>query len=324
MAHAIRIHAYGGPEALQWDEVEVGAPRSGEVRLRQSAIGLNYIDTYHRTGHYKLASLPAVIGMEGAGTVEAVGPGVTDLKPGDRVAYAGVLGGYADERLIAADRLVKLPAGIDEKTAAAMMLQGMTVRYLLRETYPCTAKTVMLFHAAAGGVGLIACQWARAIGATMIGTVGSDEKARLAKEHGCTHVINYRTEDYVARVKEITQGEGCDVVYDSVGKDTFPSSLDCLKPKGLWVSFGNASGPVPPFEIAILSAKGSLYATRPTLMSYVARRADLVANAAELFAMVGKGAVKIVVNRTYPLREAASAHRDLEARKTTGSVVLIP
>ena len=324
MAHAIRIHAYGGPEALQWDEVEVGAPRSGEVRLRQSAIGLNYIDTYHRTGHYKLASLPAVIGMEGAGTVEAVGPGVTDLKPGDRVAYAGVLGGYADERLIAADRLVKLPAGIDEETAAAMMLQGMTVRYLLRETYPCTAKTVMLFHAAAGGVGLIACQWARAIGATMIGTVGSDEKARLAKEHGCTHVINYRTEDYVARVKEITQGEGCDVVYDSVGKDTFPSSLDCLKPKGLWVSFGNASGPVPPFEIAILSAKGSLYATRPTLMSYVARRADLVANAAELFAMVGKGAVKIVVNRTYPLREAASAHRDLEARKTTGSVVLIP
>jgi NADPH:quinone reductase len=324
MAHAIRIHAYGGPEALQWDEVEVGAPRSGEVRLRQSAIGLNYIDTYHRTGHYKLASLPAVIGMEGAGTVEAVGPGVTDLKPGDRVAYAGVLGGYADERLIAADRLVKLPAGIDEKTAAAMMLQGMTVRYLLRETYPCTAKTVMLFHAAAGGVGLIACQWARAIGATMIGTVGSDEKARLAKEHGCTHVINYRTEDYVARVKEITQGEGCDVVYDSVGKDTFPSSLDCLKPKGLWVSFGNASGPVPPFEIAILSAKGSLYATRPTLMTYVARRADLVANAAELFAMVGKGAVKIVVNRTYPLREAASAHRDLEARKTTGSVVLIP
>jgi len=324
MAHAIRIHAYGGPEALQWDEVEVGAPRSGEVRLRQSAIGLNYIDTYHRTGHYKLASLPAVIGMEGAGTVEAVGPGVTDLKPGDRVAYAGVLGGYADERLIAADRLVKLPAGIDEETAAAMMLQGMTVRYLLRETYPCTAKTVMLFHAAAGGVGLIACQWARAIGATMIGTVGSDEKARLAKEHGCTHVINYRTEDYVARVKEITQGEGCDVVYDSVGKDTFPSSLDCLKPKGLWVSFGNASGPVPPFEIAILSAKGSLYATRPTLMTYVARRADLVANAAELFAMVGKGAVKIVVNRTYPLREAASAHRDLEARKTTGSVVLIP
>ncbi len=324
MAHAIRIHAYGGPEALQWDQVEVGDPGPGEVRLRQSAVGLNYIDTYHRTGHYKLESLPAVIGMEGAGTVEAVGPGVTDLQPGDRVAYAGVLGGYADVRLIAADRLVKVPGSIDEKTAAAMMLQGMTVRYLLRETYPCTPTTVMLFHAAAGGVGLIACQWARAIRATMIGTVGSDQKARLAQEYGCTHVINYRTEDYVARVKEITGGKGCDVVYDSVGKDTFPSSLDCLKPKGLWVSFGSASGPVPPFEIALLSAKGSLYATRPTLMTYTARRADLLANAAELFDMVGKGAVKIVVNNTYPLREAASAHRDLEARKTTGSVVLIP
>jgi NADPH2:quinone reductase len=324
MAHAIRVHAYGGPEALRWEEVAVGDPGPGEVRLRQSAVGLNYIDTYHRTGHYKLASLPAVIGMEGAGTVEAVGPGVTDFKVGDRVAYAGALGGYADERLIAADRLVKLPPGIDEKTAAAMMLQGMTVRYLLRETYRCTAETVMLFHAAAGGVGLIACQWGRAIGATMIGTVGSDEKVRLAKEHGCTHVINYRTEDYVARVKEITKGEGCDVVYDSVGKDTFPSSLDCLKPKGLWVSFGNASGPVPPFEIGILSAKGSLYATRPTVMTYTARRADLLANAADLFDMVDKGAVKIVVNHTYPLREAASAHRDLEARKTAGSVVLIP
>ena len=232
MAHAIRIHAHGGPEALQWDEVAVGDPGPGEVRLRQSAVGLNYIDTYHRTGHYKVPSLPAVIGMEGAGTVEAVGSAVTDLKPGDRVAYATVLGSYAEERLIAADRLVKLPPGIDEKTAAAMMLQGMTVRYLLRETYPCTDKTVMLFHAAAGGVGLIACQWARAIGATMIGTVGSAEKALLAKEHGCTHVINYRTEDFVARVKEITQGDGCDVVYDSVGKDTFPSSLDCLKPEG--------------------------------------------------------------------------------------------
>ena len=324
MAHAIRIHAHGGPEVLRWDEVQIGDPGPGEVRLRQSALGLNYIDTYHRSGLYKLASLPAVIGMEGAGTVEAVGAGVTDLKPGDRVAYAGVLGGYADERLIAADRLVKLPPGIDDKTAAAMMLQGMTVRYLLRETYPCTAKTVMLFHAAAGGVGLIACQWARTIGATMIGTVGSDEKALLAKENGCTHVINYRTEVYVARVKEITNGEGCDVVYDSVGKDTFPSSLDCLKPKGLWVSFGNASGPVPLFDITILSAKGSLYATRPTVMAYTARRADLLANAADLFEMVGKGAVKITVSRTYPLREAAAAHRDLEARKTTGSVVLIP
>jgi NADPH2:quinone reductase len=256
--------------------------------------------------------------------VEAVGPGVSDVKIGDRVAYAGVLGGYAEERLIAADRLVKLPDAIDDVTAAAMMLQGMTARYLLRETYPCTAETVLLFHAAAGGVGLIACQWARAIGATMIGTVGSPEKVRLAKENGCTHVIDYRAEDYVARVKEITGGRGCDVAYDSVGKDTFPSSLDCLKPKGLWVSFGNSSGPVPPFDLGILSAKGALYATRPTLMTYVARRDDLLANAGELFDMVGKGAIKISVSQTYPLCEAAQAHRDLEARKTTGSIVLMP
>ncbi len=324
MAHAIRIHATGGPEVLTWDEITVGDPGPGEVRLRQGAIGLNYIDTYHRSGLYKLASLPAVIGMEGAGTVEAVGPGVSDLKIGDRVAYAGVLGGYAEVRLIAADRLVKLPDAIDDVSAAAMMLQGMTVRYLLRETYRCTPETVLLFHAAAGGVGLIACQWAKAIGATIIGTVGSDEKAQLALANGCTHVINYRTEDYVARVKEITGGQGCDVVYDGVGKDTFPSSLDCLKPKGLWVSFGNASGPVPPFDIAILSAKGSLFATRPTLMTYTARREDLIANAAELFDMVAKGAVRIAASRTYPLREAAAAHRDLEARKTTGSIVLVP
>jgi NADPH2:quinone reductase len=324
MAHAIRIHACGGPDVLKWEEIAVGDPGPGEVRLRQRAVGLNYIDTYHRTGLYKLASLPAVIGMEGAGVVEAVGPGVRDLKVGDRVAYAGVLGGYAEERLIAADRLVKLPDGIDETMAAAMMLQGMTVRYLLRQTYPCTPSTVLLFHAAAGGVGLIACQWAKAIGATMIGTVGSEEKARLAKANGCTHVINYRTEDYVARVREITDGAGCDVVYDGIGKDTFPSSLDCLKPKGLWVSFGNASGPVPPFDLAILSAKGSLYATRPTIMTYIARHKDLLANASELFAMVAKGAVRIAPSRTYPLREAAAAHRDLEARRTTGSIVLLP
>lgn len=324
MAHAIRIHATGGPDVLSWDEVAVGSPGPGEVLLRQQAVGLNYIDTYHRSGLYKLAALPAVIGMEGAGTVEAVGAGVEDLKPGDRVAYAGVLGAYAEERLIAADRLVRLPDAISFETAAGMMLQGMTVRYLLRETYPCTSDTVLLFHAAAGGVGLIACQWARAIGATMIGTVGSDEKAELARANGCTHVINYRTEDYVARVKEITGGQGCDVVYDGVGKDTFPSSLDCLKPKGLWVSFGNASGPVPPFDMAILSAKGSLFATRPSLMTYIARREDLVANAADLFDMVAKGSVKISVSRTYPLSQTASAHRDLEARATTGSVVLIP
>ncbi len=324
MAHAIRIHATGGPEVLTWEEVAVGDPGPGEVRLRQTAIGLNYIDTYHRTGLYKLAALPAVIGMEGAGVVEVVGAGVDDLKVGDRVAYAGVLGAYAQERLIAADRLVKLPDAIADATAAAMMLQGMTVRYLMRETYPCTSETVMLFHAAAGGVGLIACQWAKAIGATIIGTVGSDEKAKLAAENGCTHVINYRTEDFVARVKEITGGKGCDVVYDGVGKDTFPASLDCLKPKGLWVSFGNASGPVPPFDMTILSAKGSLFATRPSLMTYIARREDLEANAADLFDMVAKGAVKIPVSRTYPLKDAAVAHRDLEARKTTGSIVLLP
>lgn len=324
MPHAIRIHATGGPEVLKWEAVEVGESGPGEVRLRQGAVGLNFIDVYHRTGLYKLAGLPAVIGMEGAGTVQAVGPGVSEFKAGERVAYAGVLGGYAEERLIAAERLVKLPDDIDDATAAAMMLQGMTARYLLRETYRCTPETVLLFHAAAGGVGLIVCQWAKAIGATMIGTVGSAEKAELAQANGCTHVINYRTEDYVARVREITGGKGCDVVYDGVGKDTFPSSLDCLKPKGLWVSFGNASGPVPPFDMAILSAKGSLYATRPTIMTYIAHRADLIANASELFEMVGKGAVKIAASRTYALRDAPEAHRELEARKTTGSIVLLP
>ncbi len=324
MAHAIRIHGTGGPEVFQWEEVAVGEPGPGEVRLRQTAIGLNYIDVYHRSGLYPLSQFPAVIGMEGAGRVEALGPGVEDFAPGDRVAYAGVLGGYAQERLIAADRLVKLPDGIDDETAAGMMLQGMTVRYLLRETYRCTAETTLLFHAAAGGVGLIACQWARVLGATMIGTVGSQEKAELAKANGCTHVINYRTEDFVTRVKEITDGRGCDVVYDSIGKDTFPKSLDCLRPKGLWVSFGNASGPVPPFYLGLLSAKGSLFATRPSVMTYTARREDLVANAEELFALVASGAIKIEVSRTYPLREAAEAHRDLEARKTTGSIVLLP
>jgi NADPH2:quinone reductase len=294
------------------------------VRLRQTAVGLNYIDTYHRSGHYKVAGFPAVIGMEGAGSVMAVGPGVTDLKVADRVAYAVVLGAYAEERLIAADRLVKLPPSIDDVTAAAIMLQGMTARYLLRETYRCAPQTVLLFHAAAGGVGRIAVQWARAIGATIIGTVGSPEKARTAKEDGCTHVINYRTEDFVTRVKEITNGTGCDVVYDSVGKDTFPASLDCLKPKGMWVCFGSSSGPVPPFDMALLSAKGSLFATRPTLMTYVAKREDLLANAGELFQMVESGAIKIGRPKTFPLREAADAHRALEARQTTGSVVLLP
>jgi NADPH2:quinone reductase len=324
MAHAIRIHAAGGPEVLKWEAVDVAAPGPGEVRLRQTALGLNFIDTYHRSGLYPLPGYPAVIGMEGAGVVEAVGPGVSEFRPGDRVAYPATLGAYADERLITADRLVKLPDSIDDISAAAMIMQGMTVRYLLRQTYNVTPETVLLWHAAAGGVGLIACQWAKAIGATIIGTVGSAAKADLAKAAGCTHVINYRTEDYVARVREITAGAGCDVVYDGIGKDTYPSSLDCLKPRGLWVSFGNASGPVPPFDIMQLSAKGSLYATRPSIMSYTAERADLLANAADLFRMVERGEVEIAASRTYPLQEAAQAHRDLEARKTTGSVVLIP
>lgn len=324
MVHAIRVHEYGGAEVLRWEEVDVGAPGSGEVRLKQTAVGLNYIDTYHRTGLYKLPSLPAVIGMEGAGVVIAVGPDVSDLAVGDRVAYAGPIGGYAEERIIRADRVVRIPDAIDDVTAAAMMLQGMTVRYLLRETYKVGPGTVLLFHAAAGGVGLIACQWARHLGATIIGTVGSEEKGKLAAAHGCTHVINYRTEDFTTRVKEITHGSGCDVVYDSIGKDTFPASLDCLKPRGLWVSFGNASGPVPPFDISILSAKGSLCATRPTLMSYTAKREELLANSSELFGVVSKGIIKIEIRQTCPLREAAEAHRDLEARRTTGSTVLLP
>jgi NADPH2:quinone reductase len=321
MAHALRLHTTGGPEVLKWEAAEVGAPGPGEVRVRQRAVGLNFIDVYHRSGLYKLASLPAIIGMEGAGDVAAVGPEVQDLKAGDRVGYASALGGYAEERLIAADRLVKLPDAISYDIAAASMLQGMTVRYLLRETFNVGPGMVMLFHAAAGGVGLIACQWARALGTTLIGTVGSDEKAEIAREHGAAHVINYRREDFVARVKEITGGKGCDVVYDSIGKDTFPASLECLKPRGLWVSFGNASGPVPPFELTAL--KGSLFAARPTLMAYTASHAELAANAAELFDMIARGAVKIDIKQRYALRDAAEAHRDLEARKTVGSSVLV-
>ncbi|HXF54253.1 MAG TPA: quinone oxidoreductase [Hyphomicrobiaceae bacterium] len=324
MAHAIRIHQHGGPEVMKWEPVDVGAPAAGQIKLKQHAVGLNYIDTYHRSGLYNLGSLPVVIGSEGAGEVVAVGAGVTDLKVGDRVAYASQPGAYAEERLIAADRVVRLPDGIDYKTAGSMMLKGMTVRYLLRQTYKVGPGTVMLLHAAAGGIGLIACQWARHLGATIIGTVGSEEKARLAKANGCTHVINYRTDNFVARVKEITGGKGCDVVYDSVGKDTFPASLDCLKPFGLWVSFGNSSGPVQAFDIITLAQKGSLFATRPTLVTYTAKREDLLANANDLFEMVGKGIVKIQVNQTYALKDAAQAHRDLEARKTTGATVLLP
>jgi NADPH:quinone reductase len=303
--------------------VEVGEPGAGQVKLKQHAIGVNYIDVYQRSGLYKMP-LPFVAGSEGAGEVIAVGSGVTDFKVGDRGAYAGAMGGYAEERLMPADRLVKLPDGIDYKTGAAMMLQGMTVRYLLRETYKVGPGTTMLLHAAAGGIGLIACQWARHLGATIIGTVSTDEKGKLAKEYGCTHVINYQTEDFVKRTREITNGQGVDVVYDAVGKDTYPGSLDCLKPLGLWVSFGNASGAITNFDILQLSAKGSLYATRPTLGTYVAKRADLLANANDLFDVVGKGIVKINVNHTYPLKDAAQAHRDLEARKTTGSIVLLP
>jgi NADPH2:quinone reductase len=322
MVRAIRIHSTGGPEVLRPDEVDVPPPSAGEVRIRQRAVGLNYIDIYQRSGLYKLANLPAVLGMEGAGDVIALGEGVTDFNVGDRVAYGTELGGYAEERNIRADRLVLLPAGIAYETAAAMMLQGMTVRYLFRETYDVRADTVMLFHAAAGGVGLIACQWAKALGATMIGTVGSPEKAALARAHGCAHVIDYRHENFVERVREITGGRGCDVVYDSIGRDTFPASLDCLKPKGLWVSFGNASGTVPPFDLSLL--KGSLFATRPSLMPYTATAEALRSNAADLFAQVAAGHIVIRVNQTYALRDAEQAHRDLESRQTTGSTILVP
>jgi NADPH2:quinone reductase len=324
MVHAIRIHEYGGPDVMRWEAVDVAPPAAGEVRIKNHAVGLNYIDVYHRTGVYPIGALPAVIGMEGAGEVLALGPGVTEFKVGDRVAYANPIGAYAEERNIPIARLVPLPDAIPYKTAAAMMLQGMTVRYLFKDTYKVGPGTVMLFHAAAGGVGLIACQWARALGATMIGTVSSDEKAALAIARGCTHVINYKTENFVERVKDITGGTGCDVVYDSIGHDTFPASLDCIKTRGLWVTFGNASGKVPPFDVGMLGAKGGLYATRPSLFTYTATRPDLLANAADLFGMVTSGKVTIDVNATYALADTAQAHRDLEARKTTGSVVLLP
>ncbi len=324
MVHAIRIHQYGGPEVMKWESVDLPAPEPGEVRIRQTAVGLNYIDVYHRSGLYPLGGLPATIGMEGAGIVVAIGATVKGLEIGDRVAYANPIGAYAEERNIPADRVVKLPDAIADRTAAAMMLQGMTAEYLLRRTFKVGPETVMLFHAAAGGVGLIACQWARHLGATVIGTVGSEEKAVLARAAGCTHVIDYRRENFAQRVREITAGKGCDVVYDGVGKDTYPGSLDCLKPRGLWVSFGNASGKIENFDLGLLAAKGSLYATRPTLFSYVAGREDLVESANALFDVVAKGGVTISVNQTYPLSAAPKAHRDLEARKTTGSTVLLP
>ncbi len=325
MSKAIRIHHTGGPEALRWEETIVAAPGPGEVRLRHEAIGLNFIDIYHRTGLYPLGQLPAILGLEGAGVILDVGTGVTDFLPGDRVAYAGgPPGAYCEERLIPAHRLVRLPDAIDCRQAAAMMLQGMTAQYLLRRTCRVQAGDTILFHAAAGGVGLIACQWAKALGATVIGTVGSKEKAALAKAHGCDHTILYREEDFVVRVKELTDGEGVPVVYDSVGRETFLKSLDCLRPLGMLVSFGQSSGSVAPFDPGLLAAKGSLFLTRPTLMTYTARPEDLQAGAAELFEMVLSGKVRVEINQSYPLAEAAQAHRDLEARQTTGSTVLIP
>jgi NADPH:quinone reductase len=324
MTHAIRVHEHGGPEVLKWERIEVGDPGPGEVKIRQTAIGLNFIDVYHRTGLYPQPSLPFIPGSEGAGVVTAVGPGLRDLKVGRHVAYAGVSGAYAEDRLVPADRVVKIPQGITDEIAASIMLKGMTAQYLLRRTYEVGGGTTLLFHAAAGGVGLIACQWAASLGATVIGTVGSAGKALIARAHGCDYVINSRKEDFVAKVKDCTKGEGVDVVYDSVGKNTFPGSLDCLKPLGMWVSFGQSSGPVPEFNITLLSQKGSLFATRPSLPHYTATSKDLVATANDLFEAVADGKVKVAVNQTYALADAAKAHRDLESRMTTGSTVLVP
>lgn len=324
MPFAIRIHQVGGPEVMRREEVAVGDPAAGEARVRHAAVGLNFIDVYHRTGLYPLP-LPAGLGLEGAGVVEAVGAGVTNVKPGDRVAYAGgPVGAYSEVRCLPADRLLSLPDRIDFRTGAAMMLQGLTSAYLLRRTYCVQAGDAVLIHAAAGGVGLIACQWAKALGATVIGTTSNEAKAALAKAHGCAHVIDYTREDVAARVREITGGEGVSVVYDGVGKDTFTASLDSLRIRGMLVSFGNASGAVPPFDPLLLSQKGSIFLTRPTLMHYTARRAELEALGSELFAMVCAGKVKIEVGQSYALADAAQAHRDLEARKTTGSTILLP
>jgi len=321
---AIRFHKTGGPEVLVAEDVEVGDPGAGQIRIKQHAVGLNYLDTYHRTGLYPLP-LPSGLGSEGAGVVEAVGPGVTELKAGDRVAYASApVGAYAEARLYPADRAVKIPEGISFETAAAMMLKGMTAQYLIKRTFKVQPGMTVLWHAAAGGVGLIASQWLKALGAKVIGTVGSDEKAALAKSHGCEHTIVYTRENFVERVKELTGGKGVPVVYDSVGKTTFMGSLDCLQPLGLMVSFGNASGAVEPFPLTVLSQKGSLYITRPTLVSYTAKREDLLATASDLFEVVKSGKVKIEIAKRYPLKDAAQAHRDLEARQTTGSVVLMP
>ena len=324
MSHAIRFHGIGGPEVLRWEPVDVAAPAPGEARIRHHAVGLNYIDTYHRSGLYPVP-LPSGIGLEGAGVVEAVGEGVTELAPGDRVAYAGgPLGAYAEVRNLPADRLVRLPDVLSLEQGAAVMLQGLTAQYLLRRTYRVQPGDTILIHAAAGGVGLIACQWARALGATVIGTVGSEPKAALARAHGCEHPIIYTRENFVERVREITAGKGVAVVYDSIGKDTFMESLDCLRPRGMMVLFGAASGPVPPIDVGILAQKGSLFLTRPTLVTYTARRDDLTAMAKELFEVVQTGQVKIEINQRFALKDAEIAHRELEARKTTGSTILMP
>ncbi|MDQ0392839.1 quinone oxidoreductase family protein [Labrys monachus] len=324
MPSAIRVHETGGPEVLTFEDVPTPAPGPGEVLLRQHACGINYIDTYYRSGLYKAPTMPFTLGAEGAGEVVAVGEGVTLFKVGDRGAYSGAIGSYAAERVYPADRLVPLPDSISYEQAAGMMLKGMTAQYLVRRTFKVEKGHIVLVHAAAGGVGLILCQWAKALGATVIGTVGSEEKAELARANGADHTILYRTEDWVKRVEEVTAGAKCDVVYDGVGKDTYPGSLDCLRPLGMWVSFGNASGPVPPVPMLTLAQKGSLFATRPTLGTYIARREDLLATANDLFAAISSGAVRIPVNQRYALKDARKAHEDLEGRGTTGSSILLP
>ncbi|MDQ0510844.1 quinone oxidoreductase family protein [Ancylobacter amanitiformis] len=325
MPAAIRVHQIGGPEVLSFEDITVGAPGPGEVKLRHTAIGLNFVDTYFRSGLYKAPNgLPFIPGSEAAGVVLEVGEGVSDFVPGDRVAYGTAFGAYSTERLVSAAQILKLPKTISDETAAAMMLKGMTARYLLRQTHPVKAGDTILVHAAAGGVGLILCQWAAHLGATVIGTVGSAEKGELARANGAAYVINYREEDFAARVKEITEGGLCDVVYDGVGQATYPASLDCLRPRGLFASFGNASGAIENFSLLTLSQKGSLYATRPTLATHVATRQALLANANDLFEAVGSGVVKITIEQRYRLADAAEAHRDLEGRRTTGSTVLLP
>ncbi|MEI9404066.1 quinone oxidoreductase [Mesorhizobium argentiipisi] len=325
MSKAIRIHANGGPEVLAYENADPGQPGEGQILIRHTAIGLNFIDVYYRSGLYPpLGGFPLIPGGEAAGVVQALGTGVDWLKPGDRVAYAVNVGAYAEQRVIAADRVVKVPDGISDEQAAAMMLKGMTAEYLLRRTFPVKAGDTILYHAAAGGVGLILGQWAKHLGATVIGTASSADKIELARAHGFDHVINYKEQDFVAGVAVLTGGKKCDVVYDSVGADTFPASLDCLRPLGMFVSFGQSSGPIPPFSISLLAQKGSLYATRPTLFVYNARREDLVKSAEALFDVVKSGVVEIKINQRYALKDAAKAQADLEARKTTGTTILIP